>query len=37
AGNNAPSCDFDGGDCCQSSCIDGSEFACGIVGYDCLT
>ena len=30
---NVP-CSFDGGDCCATTCVDGT-FACGINGFDC--
>jgi hypothetical protein len=33
--NNVADCDYDGGDCCESTCEDGSYFYCGIIGYDC--
>ena len=32
--NNNPDCDYDGGDCCESTCVD-STYECGVVGYDC--
>ena len=32
--NNNEDCDYDGGDCCEESCVDGSR-TCGSGGYDC--
>jgi hypothetical protein len=32
---NTSECNYDGGDCCQETCID-KTFQCGIVGYNCL-
>ena len=32
--NNTPVCNWDGGDCCESTCIDGA-YTCGTVGFDC--
>ena len=34
ARNNSGDCDYDGGDCCASTCV-GGDFACGIYGFDC--
>lgn len=34
AENNGPLCAYDGGDCCEYSCISG-KFSCGVVGYSC--
>ena len=34
ATNNILECLFDGGDCCESTCVDGS-FSCGTAGFDC--
>ena len=34
--NNAEACDFDGGDCCESTCRIGTFYACGYAGYDCV-
>lgn len=34
AGYNVAACDFDGGDCCQSTCLTGSN-ACNSNGYSC--
>lgn len=28
-------CDWDGGDCCECACVDGS-YSCGETGYNCL-
>ncbi|CAN0112687.1 unnamed protein product, partial [Hapterophycus canaliculatus] len=33
--NNA-GCRYDGGDCCECTCFDGSHFPCGSNGFDCL-
>lgn len=33
--NNSVQCDYDGGDCCECTCIDGPEHVCGEGGYDC--
>lgn len=35
AGNNNLACDFDGGDCCACTCVDGLLYSCGLVGFDC--
>lgn len=32
--NNNEGCGFDGGDCCECTCID-SDYDCGIVGFEC--
>ncbi|CAB1104085.1 unnamed protein product [Ectocarpus sp. CCAP 1310/34] len=32
--NNYELCNYDGGDCCEETCID-STYKCGISGYDC--
>ncbi len=32
--NNNAGCGFDGGDCCECTCVD-SEYECGIVGFEC--
>ena len=32
--NNNADCGYDGGDCCEDSCVDGSR-TCGSGGYDC--
>ena len=34
ATTNNSGCGWDGGDCCESTCIDGT-YSCGIVGYTC--
>jgi hypothetical protein len=35
--NNVASCDYDGGDCCESTCGVGyiPVISCGVVGYNC--
>ncbi len=33
--NNSENCDWDGGDCCESTC-ESTEYPCGVEGYDCL-
>ncbi|MBR56904.1 MAG: hypothetical protein CMH54_02475 [Myxococcales bacterium] len=33
-GNNSASCDWDGGDCCETTCVS-EEYPCGVEGYDC--
>ncbi|CAM9475522.1 unnamed protein product, partial [Ectocarpus sp. 12 AP-2014] len=35
--NNNPSCDYDGGDCCECSCASSSsaEYSCGENGFNC--
>ena len=37
ASNNIAACDYDGGDCCPSTCVDGTEYVCAEDGGDCLT
>ena len=32
--NNISNCEWDGGDCCQSTCV-GGDYDCGANGYDC--
>lgn len=32
---NTDACGWDGGDCCQSTCHDGADYACAHVGYSC--
>jgi LNR domain. len=32
--NNVASCEYDGGDCCASTCVPAS-YTCGVVGYTC--
>lgn len=34
--NNNPSCNYDGGDCCDCTCVDGLQYECGYNGYYCL-
>lgn len=34
-GNNTSECDYDGGDCCSCTCVDG-DYECGFSGYDCV-
>jgi hypothetical protein len=36
AGLNSLLCDYDGGDCCASTCVDSLLQACGDNGFDCL-
>lgn len=33
--HNVPECNYDGGDCCEESCVDG-DYACGGLLYVCL-
>ncbi|CAM9429038.1 unnamed protein product [Ectocarpus fasciculatus] len=34
--NNSPACGYDGGDCCECSCVDGPLFECGSFAiFDC--
>ena len=33
--HNTRSCNWDGGDCCESTCTSGRTFGCGVNGYDC--
>ncbi|CAN0490829.1 unnamed protein product, partial [Ectocarpus sp. 12 AP-2014] len=33
--NNNAECDWDGGDCCQCTCLD-SRYECGVNGFSCL-
>ena len=33
-GNNSADCDYDGGDCCEFTCMD-AEFTCGLDFFDC--
>eukprot|EP00752_Nemacystus_decipiens_P009937 g8861.t1 len=35
ARNHGPQCDYDGGDCCECSCIDSSVYRCGVSGFAC--
>ena len=32
---NTKECGFDGGDCCEDTCTDGSRYSCGHNGYNC--
>ena len=32
--NNNAACNYDGGDCCSSTCVS-SSYTCGVAGYDC--
>lgn len=32
---NIQACGWDGGDCCNSTCIDSTNYTCGVVGYNC--
>eukprot|EP00299_Pterocystis_sp_00344_P000471 c10126_g4_i2.p1 GENE.c10126_g4_i2~~c10126_g4_i2.p1 ORF type:complete len:1160 (-),score=371.89 c10126_g4_i2:73-3552(-) len=34
--NNIPDCNFDGGDCCEESCVSTEAYTCGENGYDCV-
>jgi len=33
--NNNEACSYDGGDCCEETCVD-STYACGSNGYSCV-
>lgn len=33
--NNNEDCSYDGGDCCQCTCHDDRQYACGYQGFDC--
>lgn len=33
--NNNKECGFDGGDCCECTCVDSLDHVCGSHGYDC--
>jgi len=35
-GLNIKSCDWDGGDCCESTCDSSAEYYCGTIGYHCV-
>jgi hypothetical protein len=34
--NNNESCDWDGGDCCEATCVSTASYTCGVVGFTCL-
>ena len=34
-GNNNKACLYDGGDCCQCTCVHGLNYRCGIFGFTC--
>lgn len=34
--NNVESCGFDGGDCCECTCVDGEGGSCGEEGFVCM-
>lgn len=36
AAQNIAECEYDGGDCCAITCVDGSAYECGYAGYNCL-
>ncbi|CAN0299983.1 unnamed protein product [Ascophyllum nodosum] len=33
---NSAECGYDGGDCCECTCVDGFFHECGSNGYDCI-
>ncbi|CAN0381637.1 unnamed protein product, partial [Scytosiphon promiscuus] len=33
---NNPDCGYDGGDCCECTCVDGPWFSCSSIGFNCL-
>uniref|UniRef100_A0A7S1TZS8 LNR domain-containing protein n=1 Tax=Phaeomonas parva TaxID=124430 RepID=A0A7S1TZS8_9STRA len=33
---NTDACGWDGGDCCEQTCVSGSPFTCGVNGYNCV-
>ena len=33
--NSTPECDYDGGDCCESTCVSTTTYTCGSNGYRC--
>lgn len=33
---NTAACNWDGGDCCESTCVDGDDYTCGTSDYTCL-
>ena len=32
---NIPACEYDGGDCCECTCMEGSKHPCGYNGFEC--
>ncbi|CAN0572604.1 unnamed protein product, partial [Laminaria digitata] len=35
--NNIEGCDYDGGDCCECTCVSTEQFQCGEYGgFECL-
>lgn len=34
--NNNEECGYDGGDCCECTCVDGLEHVCGTHGFNCM-
>lgn len=34
--NNNLACAFDGGDCCECTCVDSPLYVCGMFGFNCL-
>ena len=37
SGNNNADCgNYDAGDCCECSCMDGVSFTCGVNGFNCV-
>ncbi|CAM9600413.1 unnamed protein product, partial [Hapterophycus canaliculatus] len=36
APNNNLACGYDGGDCCQCSCVGSRDYRCGVDGFACL-
>lgn len=34
--NNMQACNYDGGDCCGSTCVSQEENECGVQGFDCM-
>lgn len=33
---NNEACSFDGGDCCECTCVDSAGYFCGVIGFNCL-
>ena len=33
---NNEDCGYDGGDCCECTCVDGTGYSCGYSGFNCL-